>query len=150
MDRPERTAATVASQPPPDIRSGVSARAEERIEPAGVPASHLDPGARALLGQLTTLYLSRLPAALAAREAARIAGHELHFAWEGPPQPGTAHYYRVQGDDLLIEYDSTTSDGNHAHTVLRRPRSDFGDDVLAAHYRQAGHHPPPASRPAGR
>jgi hypothetical protein len=42
----------------------------------------------------------------------------------------------VQGDDLLIEYD-TTADGNHAHTVLRRPRSDFGDDVLAAHYTRA-------------
>jgi hypothetical protein len=42
----------------------------------------------------------------------------------------------VQGDDLLIEYDNTVADG-HAHTVLRRPRSDFGEDVLAAHYRQA-------------
>ena len=150
MDPPERTVATVASRPPPDIRSGVSARAEDRIEPAGVPASRLTPGARALLGQLTALYLSRLPTVLAARETARIAGHELYFAWEGPPQPGTAHYYRVQGDDLLIEYDCTASDGNHAHTVLRRPRSDFGDDVLAAHYQQAGHHPLPASRPAGR
>jgi hypothetical protein len=56
----------------------------------------------------------------------------------------------VQGDDLLIEYDSTTSDGNHAHTVLRRPRSDFGDDVLAAHYQQAQHDPPHAPHPAGR
>ena len=137
MDRQERTAATVAGQPPPDIRSGVSARADDRIEPSGVPASRLTPGARALLGQLTALYLSRLPDALAAREAARIAGHELHFAWEGPPQPGTAHYYRVQGDDLLIEYDNTSDDGNHAHTVLRRPRSDFGDDILAGHYRLA-------------
>ena len=155
MDPPERTAATVASQPPPDIRSGVSARAADRIDPAGVPASRLAPGARALLGQLTALYLSRLPTALASQEAARIAGSELYFAWEGPPQPGTAHYYRVQGDDLLIEYDSTTSDGNHAHTVLRRPRSDFGDDVLAAHYQQAQHQeaqhdPPPAPHPAGR
>jgi len=42
----------------------------------------------------------------------------------------------VQGDDLLIEYD-TTDDGNHAHTVLRRPRGDFGGDVLAAHYARA-------------
>jgi hypothetical protein len=50
--------------------------------------------------------------------------------------PGARHYYRVQGDDLLIEYD-TTDDGNHAHTVLRRPRSDFGGDVLAAHYARA-------------
>jgi hypothetical protein len=43
----------------------------------------------------------------------------------------------VQGEDLLIEYDNTSEDANHAHSVLRRPRSDFGDDVLAAHYRQA-------------
>jgi Protein of unknown function (DUF3500) len=43
----------------------------------------------------------------------------------------------VQGEDLLIEYDDTTDDGNHAHSVLRRSSSDFGDDVLAAHYRQA-------------
>jgi hypothetical protein len=47
--------------------------------------------------------------------------------------PGARHYYRVQGGDLLIEYD-TTDDGNHVHTVLRRPRGDFGGDVLAAHY----------------
>jgi len=73
---------------------------------------------------------------LAAREGARLAGGALHFAWEGPVRSSARHYYRVQGDDLLIEYD-TTSDGNHAHTVLRRPRSDFGDDVLAEHYRQA-------------
>src|SRR5712691_8468098 len=74
---------------------------------------------------------------------ARKAAHRLlatglsehAYAWEGPLTPGARHYYRVQGDDLLIEYD-TTDDGNHAHTVLRRPRSDFGDDVLAAHYAQ--------------
>jgi len=29
------------------------------------------------------------------------------------------------------------SGGNHAHTVLRRPRGDFGEDILEAHYRQA-------------
>jgi hypothetical protein len=27
--------------------------------------------------------------------------------------------------------------GNHAHTVLRRPRGDFGDDLLAAYYARA-------------
>ena len=89
--------------------------------------------ARALLAQLVALYLDRLPAELAAVQAARLDGSELHFAWEGPLTPGARHYYRVQGDDLLIEYD-TTADGNHAHTVLRRPSSDFGDDMLAAHY----------------
>ena len=131
-----RSAAVVASQAPVDIRTGTSPRASQRIEPPGVPATGLGPSARALLAQLVALYLDRLPAELADREAARLGGSELQFAWEGPLTPGARHYYRVQGDDLLIEYD-TTADGNHAHTVLRRPRSDFGDDVLAAHYARA-------------
>jgi Protein of unknown function (DUF3500) len=89
-----------------------------------------------LLAEILALYLDRLTPALARREQARIAGSDLYFAWAGPDEPGTRHYYRIQGDDLLIEYDNTTSDGNHAHTVLRRPRSDFGADILAAHHRQ--------------
>jgi hypothetical protein len=132
----ERDLAVVSGQAPGDIRTGTSPRAREGIEPLGVAADQLGSGARAVLGELVTLYLDRLPAELAAREGVRLTGGELHFAWEGPMRSSARHYYRVQGDDLLIEYD-TTSDGNHAHTVLRRPRSDFGDDVLAEHYRQA-------------
>jgi Protein of unknown function (DUF3500) len=136
MTPAERDLAVVSGQAPGDIRTSTSPRAREGIEPLGVAAGELGSGARALLGELVTVYLDRLPADLAAREGARLAGGELHFAWEGPVRSSARHYYRVQGDDLLIEYD-TTSDGNHAHTVLRRPRSDFGDDVLAEHYRQA-------------
>ena len=128
-----RARAVVTGQAPGDIRTGTNPRAPGSIEPLGVPSASLGPAPRAVFGELVALYLERLPAELAAREAARLDGAELHFAWEGPLTPGSRHYYRVQGDDLLIEYD-TTDDGNHAHTVLRRPRSDFGDDVLAAHY----------------
>jgi hypothetical protein len=132
-----RDAAIVGPAAPEDIRSERDARAPERIEPAGVAASGLGPTARAALSQLIAVYLDRLPPSLAAREAERGAAGELYFAWEGPVAPGTRHYYRVQGDDLLIEYDHTEPDGNHAHTVLRRPRSDFGADVLAAHWHGA-------------
>jgi hypothetical protein len=132
-----RAIAVVSGQAPGDIRTGTRPRADEGIEPLGIAAARLGPTPRAVLGQLVALYLDRLPAGLAAREAARVSAGELHFAWEGLTTPGQRHYYRVQGDDLLIEYDNTTDDGNHAHTVLRRPRSDFGDDVLATHYRQA-------------
>ncbi|HUZ26474.1 MAG TPA: DUF3500 domain-containing protein [Streptosporangiaceae bacterium] len=132
-----RAAAVVSEAAPADIRTGTGPRAAERIEPAGIAAGRLGPTARAALRQLVALYLDRLPPALAAREAARADAGELHFAWEGPITPGLPHYYRVQGDDLLIEYDDTAPDGNHAHTVLRRPRGDFGGDVLAAHYRDA-------------
>jgi hypothetical protein len=133
-----RAAAVVADRAPADIRSGPSARAGGPFEPLGLSSARLGPSARALLDQLVGLYLDRLPPELAAREAARLG--ELHFAWEGPTTPGAPHYYRVQADDLLIEYDDTT-DGNHQHTVLRRPGRDFGDDVLAAHLATA-HRPP--------
>jgi hypothetical protein len=131
-----RSAAVVAIRAPADIHTATRPRARERIEPLGVAAADLGPGAQAVLAQLVAVYLDRLPSGLAAREASRLPGGDLYFAWEGPLTPGSRHYYRVQGDDLLIEYD-TTDDGNHAHTVLRRPRSDFGDDVLTAHYAQA-------------
>jgi Protein of unknown function (DUF3500) len=137
MDLAQRSVAVVSDRAPADIRTGTAARAAERIEPAGVAASRLGPAPRALLDRIVALYLDRLPDALAAREAARVGAGELFFAWQGQAAPGTRHYYRVQGDDLLIEYDNTSDDGNHQHTVLRRPRSDFGDDVLAAHLNQA-------------
>jgi hypothetical protein len=132
-----RRKAVVADQAPGDIRSATSARARP-VEPMGVAASALGPTARALLDQIVALYLDRLPPTMAVREAAKLATSELHFAWEGPLNRDDRHYYRVQADDLLIEFDKT--DPNHAHTVLRRPESDFGADVLAAHYRQANSH----------
>ena len=135
MTQAEQDLAVVSGQAPGDIRTSTSPRAREAIEPLGVATIQLGSRPRAALGELVMAYLDRLPAELAAQEADRLAGAELHFAWEGPLRAGARHYYRVQGDDLLIEYD-TTADGNHAHTVLRRPRSDFGDDVLAEHYRQ--------------
>jgi hypothetical protein len=139
MGPSDRAAAIVADRAPGDIRSGTAARVPDSVEPAGVAASRLGTGARVTLDQVVALYLDRLPPPLAAAEADRTAGMELHFAWEGPTRPGQRHYYRVQGHDLLIEYDNTSDDGNHAHTVLRRPHSDFGDDVLAAHRTSAPH-----------
>jgi hypothetical protein len=133
----QRSVAVVSDRAPGDILTGTRPRAGEHIEPLGVAASRLAAAPRAMLERMVALYLGRLPGELAAREAARVIAGELYFAWQGPTTPGARHYYRVQGDDLLIEYDNTSDDGNHQHTVLRRPRSDFGDDVLAEHLSQA-------------
>ncbi|MGS2617418.1 DUF3500 domain-containing protein [Micromonospora sp. LZ34] len=134
LDPAGRAAAIIADEAPGDIISATRPRVDAPLVPLGVPAERLGPTARALLDQLVALYLDRLPPELAVREARRLSGGQLHFAWAGPTRPGQRHYYRVQGDDLLIEYDNTTDDGNHAHTVLRRPASDFGTDALAAHH----------------
>ena len=133
----DRAVAVVADRAPADIRTSTKPRITRSLEPRGIASSSLGRTARALLDQLVALYLDRLRGELAAALAATLAAGDLHFAWEGATSPGTRHYYRVQGDDLLIEYDNTQDDGNHAHTVLRRPRSDFGADILAAHYAQA-------------
>jgi len=127
-----RGRAIVAPTAPADIHSGPSGRARP-VEPMGVRGDRLSPTARALLGELALVYLARLPADLAEREADRLEHRDLHFAWEGATQPGLGHYYRIQGPDLLIEYDNTANEANHAHTVLRRPKADFGGDALAAH-----------------
>ena len=74
-------------------------------------------------------------------EVARIdaAGRDqLHFAWAGDTKRLGPHYYRIQGPDLLIEYDCVQDDANHIHGVWRRPDSDFGGDPLRAH-RANGH-----------
>jgi hypothetical protein len=100
---------------------------------ADLPASHLD-----ALVELVAGFAGRLPGEVAAAEMDRLvaAGPEhLAFAWAGGTEPGERHYYRVQGPDLLIEHDNTQSGGDHIHSVWRNPANDFGDDILAAHYR---------------
>jgi hypothetical protein len=129
----ERDQAVVSGTAPDDIISYTHAGAPDKTEPLGVPAGRLGATARALLDHLLGLYLDRLRPELAGAEAARLRTAELHFAWAGGLHPGSGHYYRIQGPDLLVEYDNTQNGANHAHTVLRRPHSDFGDDVLATH-----------------
>ena len=138
-------------------RAGRPPSSPTRRPPTSAPAPGPGPS-----GHRATRH--RRASRLGPDRAARCSASSSRSTWTGCPpswppgrlpgstaasctSPGRArsrraprHYYRVQGDDLLIEYDNTTDDGNHAHTVLRRPRSDFGDDVLAAHYSDA--HPP--------
>src|SRR5690349_15297979 len=85
-----RADAVVSDDAPDDIRSGPRAGAES-IEPPGIATARLGPTARAVLGQLVALYLDRMPAELAAREAARVTAGELYFAWEGRTTPGERH-----------------------------------------------------------
>jgi hypothetical protein len=71
----------------------------------------------------------------------REAGLErVHFAWAGPLEPGRAHYYRLHGPTLLIEYDNTQNNANHIHSVWHDPKRDFGLDLLRAHYEHGHHH----------
>jgi hypothetical protein len=64
---------------------------------------------------------------------------KLIFAWAGSTERGSAHYYRIVGPTILIEYDNTQNNANHVHTVVRDLTNDFGEDVLKKHYEQQAH-----------
>jgi len=106
--------------------------------PKGLPARDLDAGQRDLLHALLATYLGRVPDGLSQSCSGDAVLDGVHFAWAGPTGPGQPLYYRLQGPRLLIEYDNTQRQANHAHSVWRDPAADFGYDVLGAHL--AEHH----------
>jgi hypothetical protein len=136
----QRRAVTVDPVAPADILSGSGRRAELRDVPAGIRHDALDPAQQLALEALIRHYVERSQPAVAEVEWSRIrdAGLDpITFAWAGPEQPGRGHYYAVHGPRLLIEYDNTQNGANHIHSVWRDPTNDWGEDLLAAHYRTA-------------
>ncbi|GAB2552774.1 DUF3500 domain-containing protein [Nocardia heshunensis] len=111
--------------------------------PKGLCAQGLDHEQRGWLRELIGLYTGRAPQPLADRETGHYADEavldKVRFAWAGSLERGDPHYYRIQGPRLLIEYDNTQRNANHAHSVWRDPLGDFGFDVLSAHRRHSAH-----------
>jgi hypothetical protein len=108
-----------------------------RHAPKGVGGESMNAVQRGLLKELIGGYVARLPGDVANRHLAAVDGlglERFHFAWAGHPGAGKAHYYRVQGPGILVEFDNAQDDGNHIHTVWRDPDNDFGVDLLASHY----------------
>lgn len=97
--------------------------------PKGVPASSLNEDQRRHLAELMAVYQEPLPASL--RPTWNL--DELHFMWAGSTRDNAPHYYRIQGDGFLVEWDNTSRGANHAHGVVRHVRNDFGADVLGSH-----------------
>lgn len=116
------------------------ARLQWARTPKGLKYTLLNACQQQMLENLLHQYLDRLPASMAAREAAKIkqVKEDLHFAWAGSVVPHEPHYYRIQGPRLLIEYDNFQRSGTHVHSVWRDPDGDFGEDVLTSHIRN--HH----------
>jgi hypothetical protein len=133
-----RDQAVVAGDAPADIITSAAADAGAPLRPAGITAARLPEHERGLLGRLLGVYLDRLAPDLAGAGHQKIADGPVTFAWAGGLREGDGHYYRIQAPDLLIEYDNTQRNANHAHTVLRRPGRDFGASLLASHL-AAGH-----------
>lgn len=108
----------------------------------GITYTQLDAKQQKQLLSLLKLYLSNFKDQISDKGMQMIkqAGLEnLLFAWAGSTDRGAAHYYRIAGPTILIEYDNTQNNANHVHTVVRDLTNDFGEDVLKKHYEQQAH-----------
>jgi hypothetical protein len=135
-----RAVAVVDPVAPPDIFSGHGARADLRSIPRGIRYDALEPAGRDGLERLIGHYVGRAADDVATADWERIAESGLEtttFAWAGPAEPGRGHYYAVRGRRFLIEYDNTQNGANHIHAVWRDLENDWGQDLLATHYRTA-------------
>jgi hypothetical protein len=101
-------------------------------KPLGIAATDLTGGQRELLAALLGVYAGRFPEGLTWLAATNA--DDLHFAWAGTETVGKPHYYRLQGPEIVVEYDNIQNDANHVHTVTRSARNDFGADALALHH----------------
>ncbi|HWC31378.1 MAG TPA: DUF3500 domain-containing protein [Dehalococcoidia bacterium] len=106
------------------------------FEPKGLRAVDMNKEQREALSTLIQAYFSHMPDAVAHHygwllDPERFEG--TAFAWGGTDKYGEPHYYRVQSDRLLIEYDCSQDGANHTHSVWRDPLGDFGEDILKHH-----------------
>lgn len=131
LDEEQRSKAVVSAEAPSDILAGNAVRAEIAAVPTGLPFTDLGAQQRDRFAALVGHYLGRV------RRPPDIDLETLTFAWAGGTAPGQGHYYAVRGERFLLEYDNTQNDANHVHSVWRDLDRDWGDDLLAAHYRQA-------------
>ena len=140
LDEAQRRAAVLSG----DASSGGLVPAESRTaeiqDNRGLPVAQMTAAQREILLALLNEYAGSMAAPLAEARLERLQAAGLDrvvFAWKGGLEPGMPHYYRVQGPTFLIEFDNTQNDGNHIHSVWRDFQGDWGEDLLAEHYKTA-------------
>ncbi len=112
------------------------------LKPEGITYTQLDTKQQEQLLQLVRLYINRYTRLFAdkmLKEIEKAGLNNLTFAWAGATEPmiGKAHYYRIQGPTIIIEYDNSQNNANHVHSVVRDLQNDFGGDLLLQHYKES-------------
>jgi hypothetical protein len=122
---------------PPNMALELSRALSYSSSPKGLAGQQMQAAQQEILSNLLRHYISRMPDEIAEMETQKLQAASLgdiHFAWAGGLECGQPHYYRLQGPDLLVEYDNTQNNANHIHSVWRDPADDFGARLLAQHY----------------
>jgi hypothetical protein len=144
LDPNQRRKVLFAARSLGDIVSGPG-RSDDIKLPVGLPLAEMTPAQREATARLLEAYVRNVRNEFAEAQLRSVyeAGiDKLHFAWAGNLEPGQAHYYRLHGPTLLIEFDNTRNAANHIHSVWHDLRNDFGADLLRTHYETGHQHRP--------
>lgn len=134
----QRKVAVIAEKAPAEVLN--EPNRPDRTKPAGIAWDKLTADQQALLAKVIKTQLFRCREDVAAEEWARIEQAGLatvYFAWAGGIERGEPHYYRVQNESFVVEYDNTQNNANHVHSLWRDWDHDFGGDPLKRHHEES-------------
>ncbi|MAN25390.1 MAG: hypothetical protein CME10_14075 [Gemmatimonadetes bacterium] len=136
LDGSQQRQALISSEAPPDILTTNAPFLSGEVLPEGLSSSQMNTSQCEILEALVDVYVGRLPEVCAEETRSNMqemGWDNLCFAWAGSGELGQAHYYRIQSQQYLAEYDNTQNDANHIHAVWRDAKNDFGEDALRKH-----------------
>lgn len=135
----QRAKAIIAMEVPADILTGNKPTVSAQVfgPEVGIPYSELTVEQQQKLMQLMKYYAGNFRSTQDhSIDSQPAADPSLRFVWVGETKPGAPHYYRIQSDAYVFEYDKTQNDANHIHAAWRDFTGDFGRDLLQKHYQQ--------------
>ncbi|GMW02302.1 MAG: hypothetical protein AMXMBFR84_34380 [Candidatus Hydrogenedentota bacterium] len=138
----QRAKAVISKEAPKDVLSG-NQREMQIVEHVGLPYGELTEEQKSAMLALIEAHARVQVKEVAENRLKRLKDSldTVTFVWMGGFEKGQAHYYRVQSDKFIIEYDNIQNNANHIHTIWRDVDGDFGEDLLKLHYQQHAHNP---------
>ncbi|RFS14913.1 DUF3500 domain-containing protein [Emticicia sp. C21] len=138
---PEQLQRVIISETAPGDIITSNKRKVNALANEGITFADMNQAQQKIFLRLLSVYVKNYPLGFSNELMQKIekAGlNQLRFVWAGGKKYGenNGHYYRIQNDVILIEYDNTQNNGNHIHTVTRDLTNDFGEDILKKHYQQ--------------
>ena len=141
LSKEQRKKAVIMKEAPRDILTKQDQTVDRKnFTPAkGISRDDLNEKQREILQRLTEIYVEKYRPEIVSELMGRrgASTDSAYFAWAGGFERGEPHYYRVQTEKFLFEYDNVQGGANHVHSVWRDFNGDFGADLLREHYQKS-------------
>ena len=122
----QRSRAIIADQAPRDIFSTLLMVPKESwydwlevLQPEGIRVDTLNEMQQHWVQLIIAEAINNYTDEIAGQYLEQIDVESLSFAWMGGTQEGEGHYFRLQNDDFLFEFDNVQDQANHVHSVWR-------------------------------